>query len=202
MLLTIDQETARNRANIYKILSVLYNQPDDEIEQLLAYLQESLQAYHPQLVTLVEEMMEEYLAFNGDITPLKVDNAKLFIGPFDVLAPPYGCIYLDGERKLMGDSTMAAVELYKEAGLIIDEGFKDAPDHITAELEFIYYLIARYLNADDKKYIELQHLFIKDHLGRWVEPFTARILQRAETHFYKNLGLITKKFIDLEFESI
>ncbi|UTW70898.1 molecular chaperone TorD family protein [Anaerobacillus sp. HL2] len=43
--------------------------------------------------------------FRKDVTKLKVDFAKLFVGPFDVLAPPYSSVYLNEGRAVYGEST-------------------------------------------------------------------------------------------------
>ena len=67
---------------------------------------------------------------------LKSDFSRLFIGPFKLLAPPYGSIYLDGNSCLMGASTMEVRQLYRNEGL--NPVIKEAPDHIAIELEFMY----------------------------------------------------------------
>ncbi len=49
--------------------------------------------------------------------PLKVEFSKLFVGPYKLFAAPYGSVYLDDERKVMGDSTLDVKNRYREAGL-------------------------------------------------------------------------------------
>ncbi|MFN2356106.1 MAG: molecular chaperone, partial [Desulfopila sp.] len=69
---------------------------------------------------------------------LLVEYARLFVGPFELLAPPYGSVYLETGRRLMGDSTIAVQHMYTNAGLTLD--VQEAPDHIALELEFMHYL--------------------------------------------------------------
>ena len=78
---------------------------------------------------------------------LLVDYTRLFLGPVDTLAKPYGSVWLGGDAPLMQDSTMAVLQLYEEAGFEIDEDFRELPDHIAAELEFLYLLLFREAEA-------------------------------------------------------
>jgi len=129
----------------------------------------------------------------------KVDYARLFLGPFKLLAPPYGSVYLE-DGKLMSDSTLAAKALYEQEGL--DIVLKDAPDHISVELEFMYFLVLKESEARDNSDLkeaarlhEKQASFLQTHLGRWIRPFAHNIERNAQTEFYKALGFATKNFV-------
>lgn len=133
---------------------------------------------------------------------LKVDFAKLFVGPYQLLAAPYGSVYLDKGRTLMGDSTLDVENIYREEGLDTAKDFKDAPDHITAELEFMHYLIFREIEAFSNSDMETaigcvqkQKYFLERHLLAWVPEFTASIIENADTLFYQNLANATQTFL-------
>lgn len=191
-----------NRINLYKLLSILYSQPTVELANDLQLLKDTMEIIDPGLVSLVNEMELEFNIYKEDLTKLKVDHARLFIGPFDILAPPYSSIYFDGESKVMSESTLIAMEYYKNAGLDMNGNFKDAPDHVIVELEFMYYLIFKYLNTNDNRFIKYQLSFLKNHLYLWIAPFTERIQKSANTIFYKNLAIITIKFIGQELQQV
>ena len=102
----------------------------------------------------------------------------------------------------MGDSTLDAINRYREAGLDTAISFKDAPDHITAELEFMHYLIFKeieaFANSDMETtigIIQKQKFFLEDHLLVWVPKFAGSIVEHAETRFYQNLAKTTKAFL-------
>ncbi len=168
---------------------------------MLGNLEAWLNEMDSRLVPLARGMREDFnggKAGTGDMTGLLVDYAKLFVGPFDLLAPPYGSVYLDEGRRVMGNSTMDVCAQYQRAGLGLTAGFKEAPDHITVELEFMYYLIHKHLLTDDVQYLELQATFLREHLGSWVEPFTKAMEENASRGFYRNLAHLTRLFIRAE----
>lgn len=186
-----------HKANLYKILSALYCIPDEELDAFLQHLPICLANIMPELELLGQQMAEDFQSLS-DLGPVKVDHAKLFVGPFDLLAPPYSSIYLDNQRTIMGDSTIEAYEYYLDAGLDVGENFKQPPDHISVELEFMYYLLANYIKTNDQVYLEKYGQFLKRHLGLWISPFAEKIAERAETDFYRNLGVITRRLIETE----
>lgn len=177
------------RADAYRLLALCYYEPVEETRDIVAKLKEVLVYLYPETVSLLEEMEGALQQRQEEIL---LDYARLFIGPFDVLAAPYGSIYLENGRQLMGDSTLAACRLYNRAGLVISDKLKDAPDHIAVELEFMYYLIFQGLFSNEEKYAIYQQEFLKEHLGAWIDDFTNVVQTHASTIFYKNLALITK----------
>ncbi|KXG44093.1 TorD/DmsD family molecular chaperone [Tepidibacillus decaturensis] len=202
MTMVLGQEVHITRANIYKVLSHLYYQPVKETRELLHQLREIMMQYNLSLIGQVEEMTKDFQANEDNLIPLLVEHAKLFIGPFDVLASPYSSVYLDGERRVMGDSTEIALHYYREAELSMDDHFLELPDHISVEFEFMYYLIFKAIENSDPLYDDLQKRFLLSHLGVWIPQFTDRIVERATTTFYKVLGEITNIFINHELQRI
>jgi TorA maturation chaperone TorD len=105
----------------------------------------------------------------------------------------------------MNDSTLAVLELYKEADFEMDEDFKELPDHIAAELEFLYLLIFRENEAlragnaaQGEAMRNLKQRFLDVHLGCWVGPFAAAMRQHAKCEFYRRLADLTEIFVKQE----
>ena len=124
-------------------------------------------------------------------------------------APPYGSVYLDGERQIMGKSTLEVRNNYREAGLDISTDFRNPPDHIAAELEFMYFIIFKEIEALENSdvdttidYLEKQRAFLNEHLGAWVSEFAAFVEQKAESKFYRNLAKATKVFIEQHLDEL
>ena len=179
------------RADAYKVLAECYYLPD---EKLLKTLEDFGKAYDGFLSQVVRNAPEA-----DDLYRHKVDYSSLFVGPFKLLAPPYGSIYLE-EGKLMGNSTFSVRKFYEQEGL--DIVLKDAPDHIGMELEFMYFLALKEAQAreisDSNEIARLhdkQASFLEIHLGDWISPFVENIEKFSQTEFYKILGLATRSFV-------
>lgn len=128
-------------------------------------------------------------ALETDREPLNLAYAKLFLGPFEIAAPPYASLYLDPERKLMGTVSMDVGQTYAEAGLgPAESGPREAPDHIALELEFLYYLAYQAATEDDTAWLERYRKFADQHLERWA-PQLAEAIREADKHpFYNALA--------------
>ena len=191
----------RARRDAYKLLSECYYLPEEHMGDTLILLKGLMGDVCAAAVEHIPDLEE-------DIERLKIDYSKLFVGPFKLLAPPYGSVYLDGKRILLGDSTMDARNRYREAGLDIAAHFREAPDHIAVELEFMYYLVFKEVEAIElsdfrsaMEYLARQRGFLEDHLGVWVPEFAANVERNATTDFYRNLVRATRAFVQEDLNS-
>jgi TorA maturation chaperone TorD len=187
------------KADVYRLLSACYYQPEDAFleEDVFLQLKTALSKASPGGVMEAAALDDCFRA--SGVEALMLDYSRLFLGPFEILAKPYGSVYLDGEKVVMGDSTMQALELYREGGFEVAEDFREMPDHIAVELEFLSLLSFRIgQEADDEecaRLVALKQRFLKNHPGRWVETFSAAMRDGAETDFYKVLAGLTEAFV-------
>lgn len=178
------------RADAYKLLSDCYYLPDDILMQKIADAARA-DPFFVELARHAETAVE--------LGPLKIDYAALFVGPYKLLAPPYGSVYLEDGR-MIGESTVDVRNCYENEGLNIT--IKDAPDHIAAELEFMYYLVVKQIEAAQEanlrilqSYEQKQCSFLRTHLARWTPRFTENVRRNAQTSFYRDLAELTEIFI-------
>ncbi len=186
-----------SEAEGFSVLAACYDEPDQE---LAGRLENLCTADNPPEGILYDPLLELKNRFEATaLSEIRLDHARLFLGPFELAAPPFGSVYLDKERNLMGESTQDAVEIYREAGLDMADSFKNPPDHIVAELEFLAYLCSARAMADPEtaeKLDELKHRFLTRHLNAWIEPFTRKVEQKARTGFYQLLAELTRKAVE------
>jgi TorA maturation chaperone TorD len=187
------------RRDAYKLLADCYYLPDEELIATLRGLDKSKG-------NLFSEIAESASLVNN-IAALRIDYSRLFIGPYKLLAPPYGSVYLENTRMVMGNSTLNVRNKYADEGLSVD--IKEAPDHMAIELEFMYYLISKEVQAalssdfvDAACYLEKQRGFLETHLGMWISDFSNNIATNAETTFYRNLACQTKSFLKADLKSL
>lgn len=202
----LDQETAR--AVVYQKLADVFRPPSPALAEDAKALAEALELLDsksgPDAARLAAGQYTE-----ADRQAITIDHAALFIGPFLVPAPPYGSVYLEKERKLMGDSTMAVRQHYLQIGLDLSPDFKEAPDHICAELEFMHVLVHQAIAAIDAgdrgllaAAIGRQQTFLERHLGAWVPAFADTIVEHAQTAFYRLLASVLRGFVAEDMEAL
>ena len=202
----IQHEEARGKA--FSLLSECYRLPREDLKNVLTGLQAIMGSLCESAIPPISKMRKE--ADRKDhFEELVADYAKLFVGPFTLLTPPYGSVYLEGEKKVMGDSTLEVRRVYRRAGLDISNDFHDAPDHIAAELEFMYFLIFKEVEALSEsdvgraiEFLNQQRTFLTDHLCAWVSQFTEKMEEVAETEFYKNLARATRAFLKENLDTV
>jgi len=190
--------------NAYRLLSLFFQLPEGETLSKLTVLETALNSMGGESAQHVANLPHQ-----TDLAELKIDHARLFVGPFQLLAPPYGSVYLNGKsRTVMADSTVDAQARYSEAGLSTAR-FKDAPDHIVFELEFMYYLIFKEIEAVANSdlaaawgSVEKQETFLQDHLSAWIAPFADAVSKNASTSFYRDLALATRAFVQQDFKRL
>ncbi len=190
------------RENCFRFLAACFYLPQKDLfaeKNLLGNLTKYLQEVCPQAAVYSSEMEKNFFQYSNE--DLTVEYSKLFVGPFDLIAPPYGSVYLEG-RRVMGDSTMEVIKTYQREGLSRSDDFKDLPDHIAVELEFVSYLIYKEIESLEKsdlnttqKFIERQEDFLNAFLRRWVPGFCERIKNGTENGFYTALADCVSTFV-------
>lgn len=119
---------------------------------------------------------------------LSLAYARLFLGPFEILASPYASFYLQPDQQLMGPVSQSVAEAYAEAGLEPGPGPREAPDHVALEWEFMYFVTHQHLVTGEDRWIAQRHAFVSTHLSRWM-PSLASAIKRAGAHpFYDTLA--------------
>ena len=193
-------ETMRMEA--YRLFADGYRPPDAGIGDVVEGLRRQLSGLGSDASGPVAEIMMTGGSETPGLEALKADFARLFVGPYTLLAAPYGSIYLEEGRTLMGDSTLDARDFYRDAGVDMDPAFMDAPDHIAVELEFLHLLVFREVEAmrrgnvnEAAQRVQEQAAFLARHLGLWVAPFSKSVENAAETSFYRSLAEATRIFV-------
>ena len=187
------------RADVYRLLSACYYQPEEAFleEDIFGQLKSAMAILAPDRVADVAAMEDGFRESGCD--ELLLDYTRLFLGPFGILAKPYGSVYLDGENIVMGDSTMRALALYREGGFEMAEDFREMPDHVALELEFLYLLNFRRggeIEAREQARLDgLKRGFLAEHLGRWIGEFADAMRNGAETRFFTQLADMTEKVV-------
>jgi TorA maturation chaperone TorD len=147
---------------------------------------------------------EEILAtVRGDGSPdeladrLALEHTRLFGGVREGYGPPPPYESLWREGRMMGESTIAALRAYGEAGFLPD-GRWGPPDHLAEELRFVAALAngegeAQGAGRQDEALWarKRQTDFVERHLMNWVPDYCRALESQAKEPLYQALARIT-----------
>lgn len=188
-------ETSR-RNMIYRVLAISWYYPGLELAQSLveqefaAVLNLCFDVSGNGVVddTFIREYTRKLTGGNLHVENLKCTLAqeytRLFLAPVPEhpVIPLYESVYTSTERLLMQEAAVAVRKCYRKAGLDLRGDFKDLPDHIATELEFMHWLTGMEYQAREqgkteqaKDYLTWQGDFFRKHLSRWVPNFVHRL---------------------------
>lgn len=150
--------------------------------------------------------LEDIKSLQKDI---KVEYARLFLGPKEPVASPYESVYTTSRKQLFGESAHKVKAMYKEMGVEINTHENIPEDFIGYELEFMYYLTyftIKFIEEGNTKKIEqlinYQKIFVEEHLANWISNFTNDIVNNTTMEYFKVLGNFTKEFIVEDLNSL
>ena len=200
-----DPDEATAREDLCRFLSACYYEPSGAFaeEHLFDSMLTAATCLHPDLVAHARKLGEAFAA--QDLETLLVDYTRLFLGPIDTLASPYGSRWTHAPAQTEDNLPLAVLDLYSEGGFETDAEFVDLPDHVAVELEFLYLLnfnknraaqAGRFDEADATE--TLKQRFLAEHLGSWIAPFSMAVQAGAETAFYRELAALTERFVRME----
>jgi TorA maturation chaperone TorD len=194
-------EKTLQRGDCFKLLAACFYEPDKQMfleEELGENLEQLLERLSPRCVKAARRLTSALKELGQE--KLSIDHAALFIGPFELIAAPYGSVYIEEMRTVMGESTVNAAQYYQNADLSVD--IKEPPDHIAIELEFMHYLCSKEAAALDDNLVEDVYQIRQQQIGfyfsalkPWAGKFCEAIRVGTDNGFYRNLADCLEQFL-------
>jgi TorA maturation chaperone TorD len=195
----VDDHNAVAREDLCRFLAACYYEPTTDFteERLFDSIVAAADVVDSDLAASARRLRD---AFNAeDLQTLLVDHTRLFVGPSTPAVMPYASFWLTEDASQRHDATMKVLELYAEGGFDINDDFRELPDHIAAELEFLYLLtFARNRATSEEERLSaaaLHRRFILEHLNGWLDGFAAAVAEQAQCAFYRELAALTQHFV-------
>lgn len=210
------------RANIYRLLAdAFYNPSPEFVHNLIsgAYLSE-LNGYQSDLLKHqnggnepLDELKKYITSLAGadvdeTLKEMKVEYARLFIGPGKPAVQPYETFYdkrmspLTQPLLMVSPAAMAVEKIYRQAGVAMSHDLQEPSDHFAVELEFLFFLSKKESDAwaegDNKNGNEWHRqelAFIDGHLGVWGLEFCDLVIKASTHPFYRALCHFARTFI-------
>lgn len=195
------------REDLCRFLAACYYEPSADFseEHLFDSMLAAASAIDPDLAACARKLGAAFVA--QDLETLLVDYTALFIGPAQPRAMPYASFWLTDDQSMRHEATMAVLDFYEQGGFEVSEDLRELPDHVAVELEFLYLLIfaqnQAHLsgNMDDLAAANTLHRrFLVEHLNAWLANFVNAAKEGAETAFYRELAVLSERFVRKEAE--
>ncbi|MDJ0624065.1 MAG: molecular chaperone TorD family protein [Desulfocapsaceae bacterium] len=187
-------ETLATVESCFRLLSACFYEPEKDLfleQSVCENLNRLLSSFSSEAAAHAQRMAVELS--NQEQQQLALDHSALFIGPFELIAPPYGSVYLEKKREVMGETTLEVIKFYQDAGLQVEE--REPADHIAIELEFMSFLHSRETAAlhdgsteEADRYRYLRRKFFSSWLYPWVAEFSRTIGEGTDNGFYQALA--------------
>lgn len=197
----------RRRADTYRLLADVFNaEPTAEMLDSLRR-GEAVRAFEALGATLTAELerMEADLGRDRMVEELACEYARLFIGPGKHVGPYESLHRNDHPSEHWGPSTAEVKRFIEHHGLGYQQGFKGMPDHVSAELQFISMLahveaeaIERGENEKADQAREIQRIFHREHIVRWVPVFCDKVVELANHAFYRDFARMAKAVVEAD----
>ncbi len=195
-------EQVSQRADLYFLLATLF------LETLGVEALEQLRSKEMMMV-----MDEVGLALGKDLIEvppdelaelLAVEFTRLFLFSPDGRLAPYESLQRPKASGLLKGVESREVSAYIEAaGFDYSSRFKEMPDHISVQFEFLAHLLQdessawKKGNAEDAlNAIRFQKEFFNRFIGTWVFSFMEKVIANSETEFYRSLARFTADFLN------
>ena len=122
---------------------------------------------------------------------------RLFINSRDgITAPLYASCYMPGgapenDSPLMGPAAVLMKECFESKGLSLGDHIHEPPDHLSIELEYLYFLLERGWSTDDATLMDEAVTFSAEIMLPWVLKFQQRLVAvETECRFYQLITAI------------
>lgn len=197
---------AEGRGRVYKFLASLYiSEPSDEmIDQILG---DSFLENLAQIDASAKQLQDFAASFHGSCDDLRLEYDSLFVVPMAQYVKPYESAYRDG---LTGDGITRTVrQYYRSVGGDVTVAYGDLPDHLGAELDFMFFLCENEKRCwqsgngeEARQHLKAQKDFLEKHLLTWITDLCQEIERKTESGFYKALAGFTNRFITADVGNI
>ena len=158
-------------------------------------LQMAWQFDPPETVERVESELANFSDTESLYQYLEAAYVRLFISHREgIAAPLYESCYFGVESgdkaSLMGEPALMMKQRYEAKGLSIDSNIHEPPDHLAIELEYLYFLLSKGREDQDRKLIAEAGSFAAETMLPWVSKLQKQIALQMPDHAYTHLTSI------------
>lgn len=148
---------------------------------------------------------------------LRREYMNLFKVPGGQYVTPYEAVYRDAREidgqpvtgLLAGKSTVDVQIWYRLAAVEITEEFKDLPDHIALELNYLAHLCYKeqqFAKTGDEAHLtrtwEMERDFLAGHVVKWIGLLRDKIADKSKLSYYRDAAEIAVEFTHADLTAL
>jgi len=166
-----------------EILQGSFLSPFDDLEHRVGY-------EPPNLLADLRDIINSFADTDTIFQYLEEAYVRLFINSRDgITAPLYASCYIDdnasGENApLMGPPSDLMKKRFESKGLSLSESMHEPPDHLSIELEYLYFLLKKGWSDNDPALLSEAVSFAGEAMLPWVTILRERIAAEKHCRFY------------------
>ena len=145
----------------------------------------------------------------GYLEAAQRDYMHVLVGPEDLKAPPWECVYLTNERVLFQEATLKVREAYRSENMLPSQYPRVSDDHLAIELDFMVKLSEKTQKAFDegdaneyRRLLSVQRSFLTDHPLAWVANYASDLSDAAPGSLYEGVGALCSAFLPIDVDVI
>ena len=97
----------------------------------------------------------------------------------------------------MGAPAIDMKNRFESKGLRLSKDINEPPDHLSIEMEYLYFLLAKGWSDEDKDLIDEAATFAADVMLPWVSQLQARLAVEKECRFYPLMSSILMAILEM-----
>lgn len=200
-------ESAKARNRVYALFAKGFRYPDEECFALVAagtFAAEIAGA----LDVCAHDLVVGSRARVSDLQASKSrqDMEAAYLSAFETNMPDPSLSLYEGSHHMQGNKPGLLLELksfYRAFGLSMADSENDLEDALTAEFEFMQFLTAKQVLAeegmlDKAPYLRAQRDFLQRHLAVWLPALEAEAESKLKFPFYRALTSLANDFVLLD----
>lgn len=133
-------------------------------------------------IQAINEIVEGFDSADDLHVETNTSYVTLFVNAKEGLQVPlYQSSYLPEGSGLMGAASTTMKELYARQGLSLAKCHNEPADHLSVELEYLYFVLKKGWESEDKASLGEALRFVSQVLKSWIHDFTRR-LSKTDSH--------------------
>ena len=144
----------------------------------------------PDLLSSLRDTINGFADADAFFNYLEEAYVRLFVNSRDgIIAPLYASCYVEdkasGENApLMGPPAVLMQKRFESRGLSLSETMHEPPDHLSIELEYLYFLLKKGWSDNDRTLLSEAVYFAGEAMLPWVSLLRERIADDNRCRFY------------------